>query len=64
MANITVSVIVNEEEQQAIEERREYLRQKTGLTRISKADAIRHAIMQTNYKRQGKKNSDDEDIEE
>lgn len=59
MANKTLTILLTDEEQQAIEERREYLRQKTGLTRISKGEAVRHAIMQTNYKRSNKKKSED-----
>lgn len=49
--SICVTVTLNIEELELLEERIEYLKEKRGTTRVSKSEAIRHAICQTNYKR-------------
>lgn len=58
--SICVTVTLNKEELALLEERIEYLKEKRGTTRVSKSEAIRHAICQTNYKRdrKGKKDED------
>lgn len=57
MANMVVTVTLNEAEQELLNERIEYLIEQRGVgCRVTKAEAIRHAICQTSYKR-GKKNS-------
>lgn len=57
--SICVTVTLNKEELALLEERIEYLKEKRGTTRVSKSEAIRHAISQTNYKRDRKSNKDD-----
>ncbi len=49
-----VTVTLNDEELEMLQERIEYLKEKRATTRVSKAEAIRHAIAQTNYKRETK----------
>lgn len=49
--SICVTVTLNIEELELLEERIEYLKEKRGTTRVSKSEAIRHAICQTNYKK-------------
>lgn len=49
-----VTVDLNDEELKALQERMDYLQEKRKTKRISKSDAIRHAIMQTSYKRKKK----------
>ena len=52
---IVVTVSLNAEEVAMLNERIEYLREQRGMgCRVTKAEAIRHAICQTSYKR-GKK---------
>jgi hypothetical protein len=49
---LVVTVSLNQEEVDLLNERIEYLREQRGLgCRVSKAEAIRHAICQTSYKR-------------
>lgn len=56
--NMVVTVSLNEEEIALLEERIEYLKEQRGVgSRVTKAEAIRHAICQTSYKR-GKKSGD------
>lgn len=58
--NMVVTVSLNAEEQELLNERIEYLKEQRGVgCRVTKAEAIRHAICQTSYKR-GKKNKDEE----
>lgn len=58
--SVCVTVTLNKEEQLLLEERIEYLKEKRGTSRVSKSDAIRHALSQTNYKRDRKaKNIED-----
>lgn len=52
--SVCVTVTLNREEMTLLEERIEYLKEKRGTTRVSKSEAIRHAISQTNYKRDKK----------
>ncbi len=52
--SVCVTVTLNREEMALLEERIEYLKEKRGTTRVSKSEAIRHAIFQTNYKRDKK----------
>lgn len=58
--SLCVTVTLNEEELTLLEERIEYLKEKRGTSRVSKSEAIRHAISQTNYKRDKKSKKDDE----
>lgn len=51
---LCVTVTLNDEELAMLEERIEYLKEKRGTTRVSKSEAIRHAIMQKSYKRERK----------
>ena len=59
--SLCVTVTLNKEELQFLEERIEYLKEKRGTSRISKSEAIRHAICQTSYKRDRKVKKDDEE---
>lgn len=52
--NVCVTVILNKDELKLLEDRIEYLKAKSGATRVSKSEAIRHAISQTNYKEDNK----------
>jgi hypothetical protein len=52
--SICVTIILNQEEMKLLEERIEYLKAKSGATRVSKSEAIRHAIRQTGYKEDSK----------
>ncbi|MBQ8636222.1 hypothetical protein IJ425_08740 [bacterium] len=55
--NMVVTVSLNEEEIALLEERIEYLKEQRGVgSRVTKAEAIRHAICQTSYRR--KKNGE------
>ena len=55
-----VTVVLNDEEMELLNERIEYLKEKRGTTRVSKSEAIRHAICQTNYKRDKKAKKDED----
>jgi len=55
---VIVTVDLNEEELKALQERMDYLQEKRKSKRISKSDAIRHAIMQTGYKRKKKESTE------
>ena len=57
---LCVTVYLNAEEQKALQERMDYLQEKQGYGKITKTDAIRHAIMQTGYKRTKKQKDEDE----
>ena len=51
-----VTVCLNEEELALLNERIDYLEQQRGVgSRVTKSEAIRHAICQTSYKRTGSK---------
>lgn len=55
---MVVTVSLNEEEVALLNERMDYLKEQRGVgSRVTKAEAIRHAICQTSYKR-GKKGSE------
>lgn len=58
--SICVTVTLNAEEYKLLQDRIEYLKEKRGTDRISKSEAIRHAISQTNYKRDRKGKKDEE----
>lgn len=59
MANMVVTVTLNEDEQVLLNERIEYLKAQRGVgCRVTKAEAIRHAICHTGYRRD-KKNKDE-----
>ena len=55
-----VTVYLNAEEMKALEDRMAYLQEKHGYRKVTKSDAVRHAIMQTSYKRD-KKSKGEED---
>lgn len=46
-----VTVRIDEQMEKAIEDRMEYLKRLWGVPHVTKSDAIRHAIMKTNYTR-------------
>ena len=54
-----VTTYLNAEEMKALEERMSYLQEKQGYGKVTKSDAIRHAIMQTSYKRDKKEKKED-----
>lgn len=54
--NVCVTVTLNREEMALLEERIQYLKKLRNTTRVSKSDAIRHALSQKNYKRAKKAN--------
>lgn len=51
MAVKNVTVSLNDEEQALLQERIEYLKNQREGSRVTQAEAIRHAICQTSYKR-------------
>jgi len=57
----TLTVEIDDEIEAALEERMEYLRTKQRYRRVTKSDAVRHALLSTGYKRPGKNKSDDDD---
>ena len=57
--SLVVTVSLNDEEQAALYERMDYLSAKNRGRRISKAEAIRHAILATGYKRGNGAKKDD-----
>lgn len=46
-----VTVRIDEQMEKVIEDRMEYLQRLWGVSHVTKSDAIRHAIMKTNYTR-------------
>lgn len=54
--SVCVTVTLNREEMALLEERIQYLKKLRNTTRVSKSDAIRHALSQKNYKRAKKAN--------
>ena len=58
--SVCVTVTLNKDEFALLEERIQYLKEKRGTTRVSKSEAIRHAISQTNYKRDRKAMKDED----
>ena len=56
-----LTVEIDDEIEAALQERMEYLRQKQRYRKVTRSDAVRHALLSTGYKRTGKRNSDDED---
>lgn len=57
-----ITVRVDDEIERLLDERIEYLKKSWGVDRVTKSDAIRHAITRTGYSR--KKRSSDSDIED
>lgn len=53
-----VTVLLNDIEWEALEKRMDYLRGQNSSGRVTRSDAIRHAVMSTGYTRQAKKNAD------
>ena len=53
-----LSVEINESMEQLLQERIEYLQAKNPHTKITKSDAVRHAICHTGYKREKNKRTD------
>ena len=56
---LCVTVYLDEEEQKALQERIDYLQERKGYGKVTKTDALRHAIMQTGYKRNRKSKDED-----
>lgn len=51
---MVVTVTLNKEEAQLLQELIEYLQKKESYARVTKSDAIRHAITQSDYKKRKK----------
>lgn len=55
-----LTIEIDDEVEAALQERMDYLSQKQRYRRITKSDAVRHALLNTAYKRTGKKGTEEE----
>lgn len=58
-----VTVRIDEETKAALDKRIEYLQETWGVHKVTKSDAIRHAIMKTGYSRSKKNGRSDDDMD-
>lgn len=59
-----ITVRVDDEIEQLLEERMEYLKKSWKVARVTKSDAIRHALTRTGYSRKKKNSDSDIDTED